>query len=114
MGGGEGGVVVVLCPEHAQLLSRAKYSKQQVVENIRHYGRMPMAYAKELYGELMVCSNPETEYLQGIKSSDQIMLIVAGGMGTYSMVLPSWAYAPHGNLPVMEKIEVHPKCDIPF
>ena len=112
--GGEGGAVVVLCPEHAQLLSRAGLSKQQVMENIQQYAVMPIDQAKELYGDLMICADPDAKFLPAIKSANQIMLVVAGGMGTYSMVMPSWAYAPHGNLPVMEKIEVYPKCDIPF
>ena len=46
-------------------------------------------------------------------SPDNILIMVAGGSGLYSMVMPSWGGAAHSNCPVSEKIEVDQFCEVP-
>lgn len=111
--GGAGGLVVVLCPEHANLLSEARYNRKQIQQAIKEFAVVSREYATSIYANLMKDSDSHDDLI-AVQNPEQIMLVVAGGMGTYSMVLPSWVYAPHGNLPVSQKIEVAPHCDLPF
>ena len=46
-------------------------------------------------------------------SPDNILIMVAGGSGLYSMVMPSWGGAAHANCPVSEKIELDQFCEVP-
>ncbi len=108
--GGIGAVVVVLNPEHAAVLVKAGYDRNQIAEEIVKHATLPRDYANALYAEHLVTKGGNDEFLPAVRSPEQIMLVIAGGVGGYSMVMPSWALAPHGNLPVSEKIDVFPSC----
>ncbi len=112
--GGNGGLVVVICPEHATILFKAGYTRESARAQMMEFAVMSSDYGKSIYGDLAIESEEPESGFRALQHVDQIMLVVAGGMGTYSMVLPSWAYAPHGNLPISEIIELDPYCEIPF
>ena len=44
---------------------------------------------------------------------ENILIMVAGGSGLYSMVMPSWGGAAHFNSPVSVKIEMDQFCEVP-
>ena len=111
---GDGGLLVVLNPEHALILAKAGYDRTGVCESIRQHATVTRQYADSIYAGLNFVHPDDDDLLYAVRDTKQIMLVVAGGMGTYSMVMPSWAYAPHGNLPISEKVDVFPSCDLPF
>ncbi|MEM7207909.1 MAG: hypothetical protein AAF434_08810 [Pseudomonadota bacterium] len=111
---GEGGVVIVINPEHAQILAEAGYDRSAICRAVYSHATLAREKADEIYAGLNFVHENDRDELRALRDPSQIMLVVAGGVGTYSMVLPSWAYAPHGNLPVSEKIDVNPHCDLPF
>jgi hypothetical protein len=111
---GDGGLLIVLNPEHAWILAKAGYDRASVCESIREHAFVTREYADSIFGGLNFVHESDNDVLYAVRDAKQIMLVVAGGMGTYSMVLPSWAYAPHGNLPISVKIDVFPTCDLPF
>jgi hypothetical protein len=88
---------LVLAPEHADILSRAQYTKTSVKERLWQLTRMPAnrMSAKDLLrvrasrtaelGEI----GPDT-LLPISRQSDDIGLIVAGGPGTHSIYVPSF------------------------
>ncbi|MFT5111641.1 MAG: hypothetical protein ACI8P9_000961 [Parasphingorhabdus sp.] len=111
---GEGGMVVVLNPEHAMILHKAGYNRKSVQLAIQSYAYISREYADSLFSGLNFVHKDDTDKLYAVRDAEQIMLVVAGGMGSYSMVLPSWAYAPHGNQPLSKKFDVYPYCDTPI
>ena len=111
---GDGCVVVVLNPEHATLLAKAGFDRARICGHIQQRAFVTKEVADALYGGLNFVHPDDDEKIHAIRDPSQIMLIVAGGMGTYSMVLPSWAYAPSGNIAISETIDVFPHCDLPF
>lgn len=112
--GGQGGCVVVLNPEHATLLARAGYDRDSIARSICKHAIMPRASAELFYGNLYMDEPGDDDQLPAFRHPDQISLIVAGGPGSYSAVLPGWSYAPHRCAPVSELVEIYPVCDMPF
>ena len=112
--GGQGGCVLVLNPEHAGLLARAGYDRSSIARAICERSSIPKAKAEQYYGALYIDGPGDGENLPAIRNPDQISLIVAGGPGAYSAVLPGWSYAPHRCAPVSEIVELYPMCESPF
>ena len=112
--GGQGGCVLVLNPEHAGILSRAGYDRTSIAAAICERSTMRRAEADRYYGDLYLDESEGTDRLPALRSPDQVTLIVAGGPGSYSALLPGWSYAPHRCTPVSEIVELHPMCVSPF
>jgi hypothetical protein len=110
---GDGGMLVVINPEHAQILARAGYDRKTIQQKVRDLAVMKAEEAQMYYAGMNFVHEDDQDILHAVRNPDQIMLVVAGGKGSYSMVMPSWAYAPHGNVPVTRKIEVTPSCPLP-
>ena len=110
---GQGRVVVVLNPEHAELLARGGFDRSSIAASIRERATMPRALARRYYADLYASEPGDGEDLPALREDGQILLVVAGGPGAYSAVLPGWSYAPHRGVPVSEIVEVNPTCDMP-
>ena len=52
--------------------------------------------------------------LYAFRSHEDILLLVAGGTGLYSMVMPTWCAGPHRNRYVTKKIELEAYCEVSF
>ena len=44
---------------------------------------------------------------------ENILIMVAGGSGLYSMVMPNWGGASHANSAVSVKVDVDQFCEVP-
>jgi hypothetical protein len=109
---GNGSAAVVLNPEHANILAGAGLDRQQVAE--------------QLYA---LCVNSTTEMARLVpgfarsKTADtarhsfhspaEILILMAGGSGIYSMVMPSWCAGAHRNSASSVKVEADQFCEIP-
>ena len=111
---GDGGVVVVINPEHADILAAAGYDRASICAALREHAVYNRAAAAQVYGGLNFVHPDDGDELHALRDASQLMLLVAGGLGCYSLVMPSWAYAPSGGLPVSERISVDPVCELPF
>ena len=94
------------------MLANAGLDRQGIAAGLCERAIMDVDTAHKLYGDLVDGYEVEAGKLRAIREPKQIMLAVAGGMGVYSAVIPSWGYAPHGNLPISENIEVFPICPV--
>ncbi len=108
-----GSVVVVLNPEHAFILSGAGLSREDVAARLFELAHHPRAELERLAsafagragdGELVGC----------FESPAQILILMAGGSGLYSMVMPSWCAGAHRNSAVSVRVETDPSCEIPL
>jgi hypothetical protein len=107
-----GTVVVVLNPEHARLLAKAGFDRSGIVDELvaravnRRGDLDPFELAGEVHGN-------EDDLVPALTSRDAVIVIVAGGGGLYSMVMPSWGAGPHRNPAVVKEIDLFPSCEIP-
>ncbi|MCC6709564.1 MAG: hypothetical protein IT492_18575 [Gammaproteobacteria bacterium] len=108
--GGKSAVVVVLNPDHAEVLKRAQYDRTRIQQTLAARAVTPR--------ELLIRLNPKMlvgreAMIPAVRKPANIHVLVAGGPGLYSMVMPSWCAGPHGNIAVHEKVETSQFCELP-
>ena len=52
--------------------------------------------------------------VHALKSPDDLLVLVAGGTGLYSTVMPSWGAGPHGNGHITVEIDLDQACEVPL
>jgi hypothetical protein len=52
--------------------------------------------------------------MHALPTPESLLVLVAGGPGVYSSVMPSWCFGKHGNVAATEKIETGQSCEIPY
>jgi hypothetical protein len=107
-----GAAVVILNPDHAALLARQGYDRRRVCEEIREhavYTRDQLARYLPPAGLPAADAGP----VHCFASPDDLLLLVAGGGGLYSMVMPSWCAGPHRNTAVSVPVRLGESCALP-
>lgn len=106
-----GSAVVVLNPEHANLLAGAGLSRQDVAEGIFQHARQPREVLQRFAPNFAPAGDePEVSCFRG---PEQILVVMSGGTGLYSMVMPSWCAGKHRNSPVSVRLELDQACEVP-
>ena len=99
--------VVVLNPDHARVLASEGFGRKEICQRLYELSdASPAAGGMQTDGS-------QNKRLKCFKSPDQILVIVAGGAGLYSMIMPSWCAGPHRNIAVSMRIETNQVCEIP-
>jgi hypothetical protein len=107
-----GAAVVVLNPDHAALLAQQGYDRRRICEEIQE---LAVYTREELARYIPPRAFPAAgdEPLRCFASPDDILVLVAGGGGLYSMVMPSWCGGPHRNAAVSVPIRLGETCPLP-
>lgn len=106
-----GGAVVVLNPEHAKILADAGLKRGDILQRLwelTHYPTQQLAHFAANFAERI----SEDNY-RCFKRPEDILLLMAGGSGLYSMVMPSWCAGAHQNRYVSQQVELDLYCEIP-
>ena len=53
------------------------------------------------------------EFVHAIAGPEGLLLLVAGGTGLYSTVMPSWGGGAHRNVAVTKVVELDQACEVP-
>ena len=107
-----GQAVVVLNPEHAQILAQANMNREAVAQRLWELTHLPKAQLKEFGAAFAARSDGDDSYATFAKADD-ILIMMAGGSGLYSMVMPSWCAGQHKNSAVSVAVETDQFCEIP-
>jgi hypothetical protein len=86
---------VVLCPEHAALAAQAGWSRQDAQLYLYHRARVPVGLRREHFGGSptgvgWANALRDDELMPMTIRPDDIRVMVAGGPGKHSCVIPSW------------------------
>ena len=106
-----GTALVVLGPKHADVLARANMSREVVQKRLwelTHHSTEDHNRYGQQFG-----SRFEDETYPCFATPQNILVMVAGGSGLYSMVMPNWGGADHANSAVTVKIENDFFCEVP-
>ena len=106
-----GGAVVVLNPEHAKILADAGLDRAAILQQLfelTHYPTEQLAYFAAGFADRV----KQDTYRCFTRPKD-ILLLMAGGSGLYSMVMPSWCAGAHQNRYVSQRVELDLYCEIP-
>lgn len=105
-----GTATVVLNPEHAEVLHGAGLTRQDIAQEIYQRSNMEGAEVARLMGAF-AGENPAVR--NAFRGPEQILVLMSGGSGLYSMVMPSWCAGTHKNSPSSIKVEADFFCEIP-
>ncbi len=108
--GGKAAVVVVLNPDHADVLHRGHYDRARIQQALAARAVTPRALLARLDPKMLV---GKEDMIPAVRDPANIHVLVAGGPGLYSMVMPSWCAGPHGNIAVHEAVEIAQYCELP-
>ncbi len=108
--GGKSAVVVVLNPDHAEVLKRANYDRPGIQQALATRAVTPRVLLSRLNPKMLTGSE---DMLPAVRDAANIHVLVAGGPGLYSMVMPSWCAGPHGNIAVHQLIETAQYGELP-
>jgi hypothetical protein len=95
---------VVLCPEHAATIAAAGWTRADVADFLFAHARMPAgrlrgAFAGRVWPDWMEAAADDT-LVPMTESADNIRVLVAGGPGKHSCIVPSWGMTRSVTLPV--------------
>jgi hypothetical protein len=103
-------VVVILNPDHAHILAAANLSRADICGELQSLCR---EYVGDLSRYMAGPFGGVGEARECIASPEDILVLVAGGGGLYSMVMPSWCAGPHRNAAVSVEARLGEFCEIP-
>lgn len=96
---------ICLCPEHAQTIAAAGWGRKEVQEYLYQKARRS---AKELRQQFHLRvwqdwmeESPDEEFLPVTDSPENIAIVVVGGAGKHSCVIPSWGMTKSQTLPII-------------
>ena len=106
-----GQAVVILNPDHANLLAGQGHDRSSIAAGIAERAVVTGAQLAETAG-LMGSIDPDIA-LQCFADPDDILVLVGGGGGLYSVVAPTWCAGPHRNRAVTVDVPMDLACEIP-
>ena len=110
--GGRGAVTVVLNPDHAATLAEAGHDRASIREALAERAAHPRGAMRALNPK-MVPPGDDEEILHAVRDPANVLVIVSGAGGLYSMVMPSWCGGPYANVAVHAEFEPNPFCEVP-
>lgn len=109
---GGGAQTVILNPEHAQVLAKAGMSRADIKQRLTELAVNPAEVLAEL-NPAFAARHSGAEAMRAIRDPNDIVLLVAGGAGLYSTVMPSWGAGAHLNPIVHAEVMIDQFCEIP-
>ena len=107
-----GAQTVILNPEHAEVLAKAGMSRADVRQRLTELAVNPAEVLAEL-NPAWAARHGGDDSIPAIRDPKDIVLLVAGGAGLYSTVMPSWAAGAHLNPIVHAEVMIDQFCEIP-
>lgn len=105
-----GTATVVLNPEHASVLHAAGLTRQDIAGELHERCTMD---ANEINRLAPGFARNSQENRDAFIGPEQLLILMSGGSGLYSMVMPSWCAGAHKNSPSSVKVEAEFYCEIP-
>lgn len=107
-----GSAVVVLNPDHANLLAAAGLDRHGIAEELYARCRISTEELRRLVPNFAGSATAKGDRY-AFTGPEQLIILMAGGGGLYSMVMPSWCAGAHKNSPSSIVIESEFFCEVP-
>jgi hypothetical protein len=107
-----GTAVVVLNPEHASVLATAGLTRRMVQDRLLETSSHRRSELRRL-NPTFAGPGSDDDVIAPFQTSDDILVLTAGGAGLYSTVFPSWGAGRHGNRPITVPVDIGQACEIP-
>lgn len=109
-----GTALVCLGPKHAEVLSRSNFTREDIQQRLWELTQFPKTEHIRYGGEFgnAFRNDPQGSY-PAFNAPENILVMVAGGSGLYSMVMPNWGGAANANAAVSVRVETDIFCEVP-
>lgn len=107
-----GAATVVLNPDHAEVLHRAGLKREDIQAEIVARCHIDAKEIEKLSPGFARWSEAGQKR-HAFSSPDQVLVMMAGGSGLYSMVMPSWCAGAHKNSASSVLVESDFFCEVP-
>ncbi|MEO1061979.1 MAG: hypothetical protein AAFZ07_11210 [Actinomycetota bacterium] len=107
-----GAITVVLNPDHATVLDAAGLSRADVRRELAARATNPRGELARLNPAFAGEGHP-SDRIPAVRDAADLLVLVAGGPGLYSVVMPSWGTGPHRNPAVHERVDLDQACEVP-
>jgi len=105
-----GTATIVLNPEHALVLDKAGLTREDIAAEIHQRCR----FENKRLHKLTPGFAPKPEGTRdAFTGPEQLLIMMAGGSGLYSMVMPSWCAGAHKNSPSSVVVDAEFFCEVP-
>ena len=108
-----GAAVVVLNPEHAEVFQKANLSREMIQKALYGYCFHRPETLRAIGGGFAP-KGEDRGPIHAFRAPEDILVLVAGGTGLYSMVMPTWCAGPHVNRSVSKKVTLDVFCEVSF
>lgn len=108
--GGSG--VVVLNPDHAAVLAGAGMSRKDVAAVVAERSGNQRSTLGAQVPAFAGAGDPD-DFLPCFRGPEDVLVLVAGGGGLYSVVMPTWCAGSHRNTSISVEVELDQACAIP-
>ena len=107
-----GTATVVLNPEHAEILHSASMTRADIAQALYERCAIDVGEINQLSPGFASDAARDGKRF-AFRGPEQILVIMAGGSGLYSMVMPSWAAGAHKNPASSVLVESDFFCEVP-
>ena len=112
--------VVVLNPDHAVALADVGYDRAAVAQVLCERATRTWAELATVRSRGSGINREQRDQgadaeavVAAVSGPEALLILVAGGTGLYSAVMPSWGAGPHGNGHVTVEIDLDQACEVP-
>jgi hypothetical protein len=117
----KGSQVVVLNPDHATALADVGYDRDSIAEVLCQRAKRTWAelstvrtQGSGINDEQRRQGGDPDKVVHALRGPEALLILVAGGTGLYSTVMPSWGAGPHGNGHLTVEIDMDQTCEVPL
>lgn len=117
----KGSQVVVLNPDHAAALADVGYDRDSIAEVLCQRAKRTWAelftvrtQGSGINDEQRRQGGDPDKVVHALRGPEALLILVAGGTGLYSTVMPSWGAGPHGNGHLTVEIDMDQTCEVPL
>jgi hypothetical protein len=112
--GGRATSLVVLNPNHARMIAKWGYSREDVQRRLHELAVNTKGQLNQYAGMRQHSKEVEHEIVHAISTPEHVVVAVAGGEGIYSAVFNCWGGGGHGVIPITQEIEIGQACELPM
>lgn len=111
--GGIGTTLVVLNPNHARMIAKRGYTREDVQQRLHELAVTPKRVLNRYAPMRLHAAEADNEVVSAIASPEKVVIAVAGGEGIYSAVFNCWGGGQFGVRPITTEIEIGQACELP-
>ena len=107
-----GAAVVVINPDHAALMAKRGFDRARIQRELYQRAANPHSTLQH-HVPSFAARSEDDGLVHAFQNPEDLLVLVAGGGGLYSVVMPTWCAGPHRNRYISRAIPYGEACAVP-